>query len=82
MSNRYTGSFSDSRGGDISSFYGGPETSNLPYTATAFRQDTGVKQDFALVKEYMAGKVLDPASLDLMTDGADVLETFRDSFST
>ena len=81
MTNRYTGSFSDSRGGDISSFYGGPETSNLPYTATAFRQDTGVKQDFALVKEYMAGKVLDPASLDLMTDGADVLETFRDSES-
>jgi len=81
MTNRYTGSFSDDRGGDISSFYDGSETSNFPYTATAFREDTGVKQDFALVKEYMAGKVLDPASLDLMTDGADVLETFRDSES-
>ena len=81
MSNRYTGSFSDSRGEDSSSFFTGVPKSLGPYTATRFREDTGVKKDWSIVREYMAGKVLDPASLDLMSEDADVLESFRDSES-
>ena len=79
---KYTGSFSDTRGTrDTSSFYGGDSTTLTPYTATKFKEDAGVKQDWSVVREYMAGKVLDPASLDLMSEDADVLESFRDSES-
>ena len=79
---KYTGSFSDTRGTrDTSSFYGGDSTTLTPYTATKFKEDTGVKKDWAVVREYMAGKVLDPASLDLASEDADVLESFRDSES-
>ncbi len=79
---KYTGSFSDTRGTrDTSSFYGGDSTTLTPYTATKFKEDTGVKKDWSVVREYMAGKVLDPASLDLASEDADVLESFRDSES-
>jgi len=78
----YTGEFSDSQDDDVSSFYEGtPLNSNLPYTSTDFQEDTGVKKDWLAVREFMAGKVLDPASLDLMSEDADVLESFRDSES-
>ena len=79
---KYTGSFLDTRGTrDTSSFYDGDFTTLTPYTATKFKEDTGVKKDWSVVREYMAGKVLDPASLDLMSEDADVLESFRDSES-
>jgi hypothetical protein len=79
---KYTGSFLDTRGTrDTSSFYGGDSITLTPYTATKFKEDTGVKKDWSVVREYMAGKVLDPASLDLMSEDADVLESFRDSES-
>jgi len=81
MSNKFTGSFSDSRGEDFSSFFTATPESLGPYTATRFREDTGVKKDWSVVREYMAGKVLDPASLDLASEDADVLESFRDSES-
>ena len=79
---KYTGRFLDTRGTrDTSSFYGGDSITLTPYTATKFKEDTGVKKDWSVVREYMAGKVLDPASLDLMSEDADVLESFRDSES-
>ena len=79
---KYTGSFLDTRGTrDTSSFYGGDSITLTPYTATKFKEDTGVKKDWSVVREYMAGKVLDPASLDLASEDADVLESFRDSES-
>ena len=81
MSNRITGEFPDLRDEDASSFGTGKTTSLTPYTATKFRADESVKQDWSVVREYMAGKVLDPASLDLMSEDADVLESFRDSES-
>jgi len=81
MSNSITGEFPDLRGEDSSSFFEGENTSLTPYTATRFREDTGVKKDWSVVREYMAGKVLDPASLDLASEDADVLESFRDSES-
>ena len=81
MSNSITGAFPDLRGEDSSSFFEGESTSLTPYTATKFREDASVKQDWSVVREYMAGKVLDPASLDLMSEDADVLESFRDSES-
>ena len=81
MSNRITGEFPDLRDEDASSFGTGKTTSLTPYTATKFRADESVKQDWSVVREFMAGKVLDPASLDLMSEDADVLESFRDSES-
>ena len=81
MSNRITGEFPDLRDEDASSFGTGKTTSLTPYTATKFRADESVQQDWSTVREFMAGKVLDPASLDLMSEDADVLESFRDSES-
>ena len=81
MSNKITGAFDDLRGEDASSFGTGQTRYLQPFTATAFRKDAEVKEDFAVVQAYMADKVLDPASLDLKSGDADVLETFRDSES-
>jgi len=78
---KYTGTLGNLSSEGSSSFFEGETTSLRPYSATRFRADKSVKQDWSAVRGYMAGKVLDPASLDLMSEDADVLESFRDSES-